>query len=373
MTFLRKRLGTFVLFAVIVAMLVVVVRTAMAGPPTAPRAVDVAHAEREALPPLTDVDPRVDRPEGEWIGAIGLVEPHAPESRLTTAVSGRIAAIHVEEGDHVTAGTVLVELESGPEMAAVARAEAEVMVARASATRSRRGLRPEELEAVEADAGGAEARATSSAETLARLEVAAAGGGATRDEVERARRTAEADRESVEAATARARAGRTGRREDVSVAVAEIRAAEARLAEARAQLDRLRIVAPIDGEVLEVHYRVGEFVSPGGGSEPLVVLGDTSTLRVRADVDERDIARVTSGAAALVTADAFGERRFTAHVVEVGRRMGRKNVRSDEPTERVDVKILEVVLELDDGAGLIPGLRVMSYITPSDGDAEPTP
>ena len=77
------------------------------------------------------------------------------------------------------------------------------------------------------------------------------------------------------------------------------------------------------------------------------------------------------GAAALVTADAFGDRRFPARVVEVGRRMGRKNVRSDEPTERVDVKILEVVLELEDGAGLLPGLRVMSYLTPTEPDAEP--
>jgi HlyD family secretion protein len=35
-------------------------------------------------------------------------------------------------------------------------------------------------------------------------------------------------------------------------------------------------------------------------------------------------------------------------VVEVARRMGRKNVRTDDPTERIDTKILEVVLELDD-------------------------
>ena len=44
------------------------------------------------------------------------------------------------------------------------------------------------------------------------------------------------------------------------------------------------------------------------------------------------------------------------------RRMGRKNVRTDDPTERLDTKILETVVELDDSQGLVPGLRVTGYI-----------
>ena len=43
--------------------------------------------------------------------------------------------------------------------------------------------------------------------------------------------------------------------------------------------------------------------------------------------------------------------------------MGRKNVRSDDPTERIDTKILEVVLELDEKDGLVPGLRVVAYVS----------
>jgi HlyD family secretion protein len=42
--------------------------------------------------------------------------------------------------------------------------------------------------------------------------------------------------------------------------------------------------------------------------------------------------------------------------------MGRKNVRTDDPTERIDTKILEVVIDLDDTERLVPGLRVTSYI-----------
>jgi HlyD family secretion protein len=44
--------------------------------------------------------------------------------------------------------------------------------------------------------------------------------------------------------------------------------------------------------------------------------------------------------------------------------MGRKNVRSDDPTERIDTKVLEVVCELDAPDGLVPGLRVTNFIEP---------
>jgi HlyD family secretion protein len=80
------------------------------------------------------------------------------------------------------------------------------------------------------------------------------------------------------------------------------------------------------------------------------------------DVDERDIARVKVGAPGYVTLSAFPGRRFPAEVVEVGARMGRKNVRTDDPVERLDVKILEVVLQVAQPEGLVPGIRVTGYI-----------
>jgi HlyD family secretion protein len=54
-------------------------------------------------------------------------------------------------------------------------------------------------------------------------------------------------------------------------------------------------------------------------------------------------------------------------VAEIGRRMGRKNVRTDDPTERLDTKILEVVIDLDDTTKLVPGLRLTSYIQAGAG------
>jgi hypothetical protein len=91
-------------------------------------------------------------------------------------------------------------------------------------------------------------------------------------------------------------------------------------------------------------------------------IGDCSTLRVRVDVDESDVARLFLGQKASVTAEAYGDRKFTGHVVRIGQALGRKNIRTDEPTERVDKKILETLVELDPGQTLPIGLRVDAFL-----------
>ena len=359
-----RKYGTRVLMILAcAALMTVVARTAIAGPQTAPRARDMELAAR--IEPSQNPDTTLDRPEGDFVGGLGIVEPREQETRLSSSVAGRIAQLHVVEGQFVEVGTLLVELESGPETAALAAAEAEVSVARASLGRSRRGLRVEDLNAITRDADAAASRSELSRGVLERLENAARAGAATGDEVDRARRQAEADRFAVEASQARQMSGRTGRREDVLVAMAQLQAAEARRDQARANLDRLRVVAPVAGEVMEIRSRVGEYVVPSP-TDAMILLGDTRQLRARLDIDERDISRVRVGAETIVRVDAFPGRDFRGRVVLLGHRMGRKILRTDEPTERIDTKVLECVVELSNFDGLIPGLRVMGYVTPSE-------
>jgi multidrug resistance efflux pump len=117
------------------------------------------------------------------------------------------------------------------------------------------------------------------------------------------------------------------------------------------------IRSPIDGVVLKRDLREGETVvalSP----LPLARIGDLSTRYVRADVDELDVGRVRAGQRAVASSDAFPGRRYAGEVVQVARRMGRRNVVTDRPAERVDASILEVVIRLEPGADLPVGMRV---------------
>jgi hypothetical protein len=220
-------------------------------------------------------------------------------------------------------------------------------------------VRVEDRDAVSAESQAAGSRAELSAGVLARTEQLARSGAATPDELERARRQAQTDDATAEASEARLRAAEAGSRiEEVGFQRARVAAAEARVAQAKAQVGRLAVRAPLDGEV---PVRPGELYS-FQGSTPLAVLGDTRRLRVRMDVDERDVAKVKLGAKAWVMADAFGDRRFEGQVVEIGRRFGRKNVRTDDPIEKNDAKILETVVELTGAVPLVVGQRVTSFI-----------
>jgi hypothetical protein len=92
-------------------------------------------------------------------------------------------------------------------------------------------------------------------------------------------------------------------------------------------------------------------------------------LRVRVDVDETEVAQVRVGQPAYITADAYRSRKFTGHVIRVGNELGHKNIRTDEPTEKVDTKILETLIQLDPGTHLPDGLRVDAYIQTAPGVA----
>jgi len=340
----------------------VITRTMLGGPPTVPRPADTARAGREEPAPAGVVDMRSSTPEGAIVGGNGLVEPEQPETRVAGAVPGRIAKVLVKEGDHVEESAILVELDSAVERASLAAALAEEAAAKADLSRALRGQRAEDIEASSADASAAKTRADLSESVRARTEALAKKGAVSAEELDRARSAALADQAAFKSADARRRLVAAGTRsEDIASARARVNAASARVEQARATTERLVVRAPIAGEILRVKYRAGEYYTPGG--DALLLLGATDRLRVRMDVDERDIAKVAVGSRAWITADAFPGQKFGGSVAEIGRRMGRKNIRTDEPTERVDTKILEVVIDLDPGADLVPGLRVTSYVT----------
>jgi HlyD family secretion protein len=299
---------------------------------------------------------------GRVVVAPGRVEAISEELDVAAEVSGRIAALLVEEGDRVLTGAVIARLENADYRARVASAHAALAVAEAEQLRLLNGARDEERREAraavdQADAALAQAlrehqRRVRAAEVIAREELDRA---ASDVEVARARHKQAVERARLIEAPARV--------DEQARAKAAVEQAQARVAEAEALLARTVVRAPLDGTILRVVRRTGESVSvesPNGGH--LVTVADLSVLRVRADIDERDVARIRRGQRAWVTADAYGDRRFTGTVIRVGEMLGRKNIRSEEPTEKVDTKVLETLIELDSGQRLPVGLRVDAYI-----------
>jgi HlyD family secretion protein len=147
------------------------------------------------------------------------------------------------------------------------------------------------------------------------------------------------------------------RREDVDIARAELALAQARLAQSQASYDRTVIRAPLDGVVLRRFRQAGEAVGNLPPS-PILRIGDVGRLRVRAEVDEADLARLALGQRVYIKADAYGQRQFGGSVVRIAPELGRKLVFAGRPTDKLDADVLDAVIELDPDVRLPVGLRV---------------
>ena len=126
--------------------------------------------------------------------------------------------------------------------------------------------------------------------------------------------------------------------------------------------------------MLDVNVEPGELTDPNS-AQPLVILSDTSSIHVRAYVEELDAPRVTVGMPATVTADGLAGKQFAGHVVSISPRMDAKCIHADRPGELYDTKVREVLVELDTESPLIVGLRVdvtfETTQTPSTNIGEP--
>jgi HlyD family secretion protein len=296
--------------------------------------------------------------EGRVVAAAGLVEPASEARQLEATVVGRIMKMHFEEGDGVAEGEVIAEIENADVKAQLAKADATLAARSSELSRLKIGARKQEIEEAKAAVREAQSMAVLARSNFERQQALAERQIASKETVEKAI----ADRDAAEARRALL-AERLSlltappRHEDVAIAEANLQAAVASVDEIKAQIEKTIIRSPVAGTVLKVFRRTGETVS-NLPPTPIATVGDTSRLRVRADVDEANVAQVTLGQSVWVTADAFRGKRFPGSVARIASQLGRKNFRSDRPEERVDTKVLEVLIDLDPDAQLPIGLPV---------------
>jgi HlyD family secretion protein len=216
-------------------------------------------------------------------------------------VSGRIAELSVDEGDVVKGGTILAKLDDQPYDYAVRSADANVAGLRATLEKLKAGPRPTEID--QARANFSEALADLQNAKLAYERAAAQQPQGTISEANlenaSARKAMAAAR--AEAADQALKLLQEGTRaEDITVAEAQLKAAEATLASARTSLEDTRLRAPNDGVILSRVHEKGAIVSP---ADTVYVLSLTEPVWVRAYVAEPDLGRVHPGMKVEVTSD----------------------------------------------------------------------
>jgi HlyD family secretion protein len=319
-----------------------------------PSSLDEAPAKAASAPPPVVI-----------VAAPGRVEPTTTPLELALSMIGRLKAVYVAAGDEIHRSELLAELDNADQQTRAEEAEATVALRQAQLEKLMNGARPEERREAAAQLAEAQADLAYANHEFSRQMPLAQVGASSRqslDQTESALQAAEAKEEAASAAVALINA--PPRVEDVAIDKANLALARAQLAEQQAMLDKTQLRSPIDGIVLRRYLRGGEAVGVTPPT-PILEVGDTSRLRVRAEIDQTDIGRVAVGDRARVTADAYPGRRFGGVVTWLAARVGPKTVHTDDPTERSDAQVLDALINLDHGIQLPVGLRVDVAIDPS--------
>ncbi|MBD2438998.1 ABC exporter membrane fusion protein [Nostoc sp. FACHB-110] len=129
---------------------------------------------------------------------------------------------------------------------------------------------------------------------------------------------------------------------DVQAAQTEVENAIASLQRAKTDLEAAYIKAPIAGQILKIHTRVGEKISAHGIAD----LAQTAQMQAVAEIYQTDIGKIKLGQPATITSQAFaGELR--GKVSHIGLQVNRQNVFSNQPGENLDSRVVEVKIRLN--------------------------
>jgi HlyD family secretion protein len=221
---------------------------------------------------------------------------------VASPVAGRLETLEVARGDRVTAGASLFALDRSGEVPARDDAAAQLASAKARLADLKKGARPSELEAIEAQLAQARAMLELSEAELRRQERLVETKVASREALDRAHANAERDQARVAELKAQLETARlTARVDEIRAAEAEVAAAKAQLAEAEWRLDQMSPAARQGGVVIDTLYRRGEWVPAGS---PVVSLLPPENIKVRFFVPETVLGGIEIGAEVQVSCDA---------------------------------------------------------------------
>ncbi len=296
-----------------------------------------------------------------WIAAApGRVEPKSGEVRIGTALLGRVAEVLVKVDDNVEEGELLFRLDDEEMRARLAAAESEALARRKEKENDLPSSR-EDVRKAEDAVFAAERAVTGARFELDFMQAALRNrSGSNSDVAEARKRLGEArdrlkkERQGFVKAQSKSGLPAPNRAE------AAINAARAEVAVAEALLEKTRIRAPSAGTVLQLNVKSGEMVAPSP-ENPLLVMGDMSVVRVKAEVDEGDISKIKAGQKAYVRAVGYVGKDFEGRVTKLAPTLGAPRIGPRGPRRQNDVDVLEVTIEMQANGQLMPGMRVDTF------------
>ncbi|PHJ61314.1 ABC transporter permease [Nostoc linckia z18] len=321
-------------------------------------------------------------PKMTAVSALGRLEPQGEVIRLSAPESQagvRVTKLLVNKGDRVQEGQIVALLDTYfPRLAALEKAQQQVVVAQASLNQVKAGAKAGDISAQQATIARLEAElegeTSAQQATIARLEaelrnaesenqryqklykdgaISASDADAKRlrlDTVQQQlneakaslRRTIETLQKQLIEARARLKSIAEVRPTDIAAAQADVESAIASVKQAQAEWDLSVVRSPITGQIMKINTWPGEII----GTTGIADIGRTQQMYVVAEVYETDIQKVRLGQSAIISSDVFPGT-LRGKVADIGLQVGKQNIFNNAIQADTDNKIVDVKIRID--------------------------
>jgi HlyD family secretion protein len=289
--------------------------------------------------------PTRPRPRPFGVSALGRLAPEGEVIALapgSAADGGRVDRLTVAVGDRVQPGQVVAILDTHRRRsAAVHEARAKVVVAQAKLDQTRAGPKPEDVNAQRAALFRHEAELRAAEKDLRRVDMLVKRAAISHQELDDQTLKYRQARESLSEATAQLAAMIAIRPADVRVAEAELAQANATLDVAQAELEAAVVRSPIAGRVLRILVRPGERIADQG----IIEVGNTDVMQAVAEVYEEDVGKVKVGQRSRIKVPTIGAC-LSGEVVRKDLVVSRKVIFNNDPVADTDARVVEVRIRL---------------------------
>lgn len=306
-----------------------------------------AAAYRLFAPTVPEVDVVRASAENSDVGGIvltatGYIVAHH-KINVNSKVTGRVKWIGVEKGDKVKQGQVLVRLEDDEFRAQYEAARGATESARAYVEELEHGSRPEEIAEAQHNLDESSATLADDKLTLDRTKDLARQGVVSSQMLDDATAKYQADLQKTNSLQKVYQLEKLGPRpEEIVRAKGALLQAEGQEAYAKSMLDATVIRAPVSGTILERTAEKGELITAqfassaeGGPQGSVVALADLNDIQADLDIAQDDFAKLTPHENAIVTVDAYPDRKYQGVIAEISPEANR-----EKATVEVKVQIL---------------------------------
>lgn len=299
--------------------------------------------------------------------ALGRLQPKGKTITLAApfgASDARIASLLVDEGDHVTIGQTVAELDSLPSLQLAVESAFVNISAKEAALAQTRAMVAASLSEAEANRDRALAAVQLARQALERERSLSLGGASSRSTLQSAEATlaqSTSDLAKADASIVRYQSAPGTLQSDIEVAERNLDLAKAELATARDNLSKGVVISPISGTVIAINSRPGERpASPG-----IMTLADTDHMQVELEVYQTDIRRIAIGQTVIVSSPALSQE-LEGSVTLIGYEVEQQTVLSADPAANTDARVVRVTTDLDPPSSALAtkltGLEVMGRV-----------